>query len=966
MKPIKLRSINKLVFFFYSFLPLVFFLQASDVQFKHLSIEDGLSQSTVRAILQDDFGFMWIGTADGLNRFDGYEFTIFRNNPDDHFSICGDYINALVKDDKSCIWIGTDMGLSKYDPESEKFINFRNDSTHPHVLHDYFITVLLADKFRKGLWVGIKNSGLYWFDEEKKTFFRYPQTADNSGNLCNHSIFALCFSGPNTLWIGTNIGLFEFNLLTKVFYHHPHIKDDLNTPASDHIQSLFYTENGILWIGTGKGLNHLKLSSGKVTRIPFPVEIFAHNTDLIKTFWLDRKKQLWLGLVQNGLYCLNLQTNHPQYFQKKANDPGAITDTEVNTIYEDLQGRIWVGTWNSGIHVFDPIAKLFHHFKHQPANPNSISSNLTRAITEDDRGFIWIGTHGGGLNIFDPISQRFTIITQHPRNSMGLRHNSVLSIFQDSRKTIWIGTSRGINLSRPGNLEISSLPSDNPFPEIFHESPIYAILEDSQSTLWFGTNQGLFHFDIPTNKVIHYTHQPGNNRSISSNTIWHLIEDHRGTLWVATHYNGLNRFNRNSNNFTRFQHNPLKEKSLSSNRIYVLCESANHQIWIGTNRGLNLLNRSTGEFSHFTVRDGLSNNKIYGILEDNLHALWLSTNHGLSRFNPGNQEFTNYTQEDGLQSNEFNDMSYYKDKKGNLYFGGLNGLIRFNPISLKKNTTIPAVILTEMKIFNQTVKPGDVLQGRVILKNSISLTREIILNYEDRAFTLSFVALNFTSSQRNQYAFKMEGLDDNWTYCGSRRSAYYNNLPAGEYLFRVIASNNDNLWNQEGIKLRIIMTPPFWQTWWFYSLLVLIIGIVLFLLHIYRVKTAILQERKKYELPAELIDEYSDQLIKKMETKKYYLKSTLTLNELASHLSIPAYQLSYIINHKQQKNFNEFINEYRIHEAKRILQTTKDYKINILDLAYQTGFNSKSVFNASFKKLTGQTPSQFKKNNPSN
>jgi ligand-binding sensor domain-containing protein/AraC-like DNA-binding protein len=726
---------------------------------------------------------------------------------------------------------------------------------------------------------------------------------------------------------------------------------------------LLYQTEGFLWIGTDKGLEYMRLPARQIEPTPFVDHIFPNTDDRVKTIFLDSKKYLWLGYYLDGLYRIDMKNHQSWHIKRDDYNQWETYYREINTIFEDTQNRIWIGTWDSGLHVHDPCMKPFHHFYHMPTNPNSINTNLIRGMFCDDRGIVWIGTNGGGLNRFDPQIKQFTHYKHSPQNSVNISKNIISCIFQDSAKKLWVGTQRGIGIYDPYSEKLLPLPAHMPFPDIFKNSNIYTIIEDGQSGLWYGSNNGLFHYQ-PLDKTVRlFQHQPDNQNSLTSNTIWDLLEDHQKMIWIATHSTGISHFDPKTDSFTHYRHQPNQPNSLSSNRVYVLCETQDHRLWIGTNRGLNLFNPTNQSFTHYTVSQGLPNNKIYGIIEDNNHQLWLSTNNGLCRFDPDSLQVTNFFKEDGLQSNEFNDRAFAKDQNGRLYFGGINGFNVFDPAEIKKNPLIPTVILTGFQLFNKTIHPQDKVHGKILMHQSISITNKLTLSYQDKLISFSFVALNLTASSKNQYAYKMEGFDQDWNYCGTRRSAFYTNLPAGHYTFRVIACNNDGVWNETGAHIQLTVTPPFWQTWWFYSLLFLSILITLLFLHFYRVKTVILQERKKYELPAELIDEYSDQLINKMDSKKYYLQSTLTLNELAGYLSIPAYQLSHIINNKQNKNFNEFINEYRINEAKRILETSKDAKINILELAYQTGFNSKSVFNSSFKKFTGQTPSQFKRNN---
>lgn len=834
-------------------LSLNLYAQMNDIKFERISIEQGLSQATVWAIMQDSKGFMWFGTADGLNKYDGYSFTVYNHDPRDSTLISNNTIIAIYEDKSGTLWIGTrGGGLNRFDRETEKFTHYGHDPSNTNSLSDNHILSIHEDK-AGALWIGTEYGGFNKFDRETERFEPYKHDPANPNSLSSDHIVRICEDKTGVLWIGTNNGLNRFDKEHKSFTHYQNSPADANSLSHNQINAIYEDKSGTLWIGTDNGLNKLVLSekegydiSERVNFVHYqhdPMNPNSLSDSMIRSIYEDKAGNLWIGTAKGGLNKLVLSPDSSGrgsdkekvtfvHYKHNPYDPNSLSSNNVRSIFEDKSGVLWIGTDGKGLNKYVSLKKKFVHYKNDPYDPNSLSDNYVYAICQDKDGTFWIGTIGGGLNKFDREREIFTHYINDPSDPNSLSHNSVLSICEsrhEGTKSLWIGTSggldklvlspdsigKGFDKEKDQFMHYKHDPANPNSPKSLSDNTVTSIIEDKSGNLWIGTYGGLDKFDREKKQFVHYKHEPANLNSLSKGRIRSIFEDKSGTLWIGTEGGGLNKFNLSNEQFMHYEHDPANLNSLSNNYIFSIYENSSDSgsiLWIGTNGGgLNKLVLSETEgfdgekqkFIWFTQKNGLPSNVVYGILGDKHGNLWLSTNKGLSKFNPRTETFRNYDVNDGLQSNEFNKGAYFKSGNGEMFFGGINGFNSFYPDSIKDNPYIPPVVITKFNKFNKTVK------------SDISDTEEIDLSYRDKYLSLEFVALDYTNPQQNQYRYRMKGFDEDWIDAGTRRFATYTNLDPGEYVFNVTGSNSDGRWNELGVSVRIVIKPPFWETWWF-------------------------------------------------------------------------------------------------------------------------------------------------------
>ena len=789
---------------------------------------------------------MWFGTQNGLNRFNGYKFKVFKHNPKESSSLPVNRVKLIYEDSSEILWIGTEGGgLVRFNREKENFTpcRYKNDSD-PNPSRDIDIIMTIHEDRNRVLWIGTFGGGLLRFDPERGEWSRFFHKPGIHGTLSNNMIQCFCEDRTGIMWIGTDGGgLNAFDPKTGKFSHFLHQPDIPESLSHNQVDAVIEDGKGNLWVGTWEGLDKFDRKTKKFTHyrhLHEKAESLSHNR--IQALFEDSRGTLWIGTGGGGLNRLkSLSEGTFIHYQNHPNDPYSLSHNTVFSIMEDHTGCIWIGTDGGGINRIDPQKQQFVHFFNEPNNPNSLSYNDISSLYEDRKGVLWIGTYDNGLNRYDRNTGRFK---SHKHSSMdpgSLSSNDINSIYEDSEGVLWIGTwGGGINRFHRDTgkfFRYKHKPGT-------HEGPagnyIFCFSEDRDNNLWIGTwRGGLNLFLREKNEFFYYKNDLRNPKSISSNGVTTIYPDTENEefLWVGTYKSGLERFNRHTGTFKHYSHDPGNPNSLSHNSVQSLYISPNYSevIWIGTrDGGLNKFNKKTKKWLSYNEEDGLPNNTIYGILEDSNKNLWLSTTRGLSRFNPETEEFINYDAGDGLQSNEFNQGAFFKNKNGRFYFGGINGFNAFFPEKITKNLHVPPVVLTDFKIFNKDVNLG----------KSISEIKEIRLSHKDYVFSFEFAALNYTGTAKNRYAYKMEGLDEQWIQLNHKRDITFTRLPPGEYVFKVKGSNNDDIWNEEGVSVKIIITPPFWKTWWFRIFLILILLGLILALYKLRVRQYKIQRKK--------------------------------------------------------------------------------------------------------------------------
>ncbi|MEN8188718.1 MAG: two-component regulator propeller domain-containing protein [Thermodesulfobacteriota bacterium] len=815
----------------------------SSIRFSRLTTESGLSNDNVQGIVQDDLGFMWFATLDGLNRYDGYDFKVFRHDPDDPLSLSGNQLRKLYRDKSGYLWVATwSDGLNKYLPETETFLHYQHDPDNPDSLSHNAISGMLED--RAGVfWIGTRGGGLNRFDPATGKFTHYRHNPDDPSSLSHDFVMAVLEDRRGDLWVSTYGGLNKLNIASGTFTRYRH------DPASPHSLSnnatfgLYEDHAGVLWIASENGLNRFNHQTETFSSYKHdPDNPVSMGCNFIASVLEDRLDNFWVFTYGCGLNHFDRENETFTRFEHDPADPASMGHNKIFTSYLDREGNLWMGTYGGGVTYLDNNAKNFRPYQHIPEDSTSLSHNAINGIYKGRSGKIWIGTDYG-LNHFDQKKGTFKRYYHDSNDPRSLSYDSVLAIYEDQTGTIWVGTEDGLNRFNRETETFTRYHHDPQDPQSLGGDQVYSILEDRSGKLWFGTwTEGLDMFDRETGTFSHFQHQPDNPESISHNGIVALHEDSSGVLWVGTYGGGLNRFNRESSTFQRYQHDPDDPGSLSNNLVFSIYEDKTGSLWFATGGGLNKLDSKQERFTHYTVKDGLPNDVVYGILGDNRANLWLSTNQGLSRFNPRSEEFKNYDKSDGLQGNQFNLAASGQSDDGLMVFGGPSGLTVFYPEQVTDNPSPPPVVITNFLLANQPVSPGD----ESPLKKSILETEHLTLSYLDQVFSFEFTALNYQSSNKNRYRYTMEGFTKKWTEVGSdRRFVTYTNLDPGEYIFRVTGANNDGVWNDEGDSLKVTIIPPWWTAWWAY---VLYFGMITFLILSLMQYRTIALRRKREEL----------------------------------------------------------------------------------------------------------------------
>jgi signal transduction histidine kinase/ligand-binding sensor domain-containing protein/CheY-like chemotaxis protein len=821
--------------------------------FRHLTTNQGLSQNNVTSIVVDRRGFMWFGTQDGLNRYDGYKFTVYRHDPQNPTSISHSYITALFEDNQGRLWIGTnDGGISIYSYQQDSFTNFRHDLNNPSSISNNKVTSITQDRASR-IWIGTAG-GLNYYDPAKKAFRHYHHNPSAPKSLSQNFVTDVLSDNSGIIWIGTlSEGIDRLDPKTGTFTHFKNQPANPNSLSNNQVNSIYEDARKNLWIATeGGGLNRMDREKGlfKVYRNnPSDPQSISHND--ILTFEEDRAGRLWIGTRNGGINVLENDGSFTKYEFSKANAEG-INNGSIYSIFCDKIGTMWIGTFSGGVNVLDYEPLKFKRYRSIAAIQQGLNNDNVLSLAEDPEGKIWLGTDGGGVNVLDPQTGQFTHYVNDPGNKNSIASNFITSVIKDSEGQIWIGNYKGgLSYFDRKNKKFVNLNSNNKLNPI--PANIYSMVDDGKGRIWIGSSNGLLCFSKADHSYITYKNDPHDPHSIGNNVIPAVFIDKTGRLWLGTEGGGLNYYDEKTKKFSRFIHNPKDPKTISNNLVNCLFEDSGGKLWIGTNGGINIFDQKTKTFRSFSQRDGLPSDLIWGILEDGHGKLWISTNNGLSRFDPAAKTFRNFDFSDGLQGTSFNRMAGYKDQTGKMYFGGQTGLNVFHPDSIRYNAFIPPIFITDFQIFNQSVPVGK----ESVLKKHITETKEITVSHQDLMLSFEFSALNYTLARKNKYAYKLEGFDKDWIYSNTTRKATYTNLDPGDYLFKVKASNNDGIWNETGTSIRLHIIPPFWQTWWFRVLVVLVIAAAIYLLYQARVKVIKTQkevlQRKVFQRTKEVV-----------------------------------------------------------------------------------------------------------------
>ena len=827
--------VNKILLFaacLFLLSPIAAFSQKPDIKFKQVNVEQGLSNSWVEAIFQDSRGFMWIGTRNGLDRYDGQQFKIYQNNLKDTGSISDNFIKCIYEDRDHNLWVGTANGLNRFDMNKDRFIRYKHNAANLKSISNNTITCIYEDKGHN-LWVTTSGGGLNLFDKAKQSFTSFTHNKLVKNSISGNNTNAICEDLNGNLWIGTETGLNLFNKKNRSFTLYPYD----NGNASDAIWHMQPDKKGNLWMTTvnsGVLVYNIKQKTFKQYKHQ-PTDGTSISSDETYCIYTDREERIWIGTVNNGLNLYDPGSDSFFHYQYQFNDPQSLSQKTASAIFEDNQGNLWVGTHRGGVNLYSPNAARFNLYR-QGESSTSISFSDIKAFCQDKKGRIWIGTDGGGLNLFDPKTNTFRRYVYNVNDPKSIGSDAVLDIIQDSAGNIWISTwGAGLNLFDPETgtfTRFKNKPQDN---TSLSSDFVQRTYQDKKGNIWVGTYfGGLNQFDPHTRKFTRITHSPDGTTAFSGKNVVSINGDNAGNVWFGTDDGGLNCYNLNTNQFSHYFN---KQEEIPD--IREIFTDSKGRVWIGQ-IGLYLFNPATNTFSKYTQKAGLADEPIKGITEDKQGDLWISSSNGLTRFNPETYKFKKFNMADGLQGMEFEPNAALATSSGQMFFGGTKGLNTFYPDKIKTNKFIPPVYITNFQIFNKSISPAD---ENSPLKTEITLTKQIKLSYRQSSIEFEYAALNYTISRNNQYAYKLEGFDTSWNYVKNTRKAAYTNLNPGKYVFHVKASNNDGLWNEAGTSLTIIIDPPFWLTWWFKILsLAVIIGSAY---GFYRNKLAVIRKQKE-------------------------------------------------------------------------------------------------------------------------
>lgn len=832
------------IIFFIYFFSAAAYAQQENFSFEHFTENNGLS-APVTNITQDKYGFLWFGTTDGLNRFDGKNFVVYRNIPGDTMSLANNIINHLAVDSAGRIWAATNGGLCYYD--------FADDAFHKIRMND---TLEKIDRHRVHA-VSISKSSEIWF--ATKTFIHLLK---NNGKVKswslpveeNLSIDYLYANNENQIWVGTNTSrIYLFNPQTEKLIY-AKISSPFSTAINFQVNIhpiIPYSKDSLLigsWYG---GLQIVVYNGNFIKTLPVPDNFETdERKNIVNSIAKSAEGKWWIGTYGSGITFFD-GANHQlsRHIRHDPSDSKSISSDYINDIFTDNAGITWIGTLK-GLDKFDVLAQQFQtvpipEFKGVFSVYRSPSS-FVEDNNDPEHQWMWMTVSGFGLVHFNKVTNEFRLYSHEEGNPRSLPDNRVRTLYYDNKGRLWIGMRTGVCIFDESNKKFL-IPS---FFQNLELKNINKIFQDSRSRYWFtSSSHGVYCYDEPLKKMTSWKYVEGNPRSLPDDHVFCILEDHEGKIWIGTQNNGLCRLDPQTDKFIYFMNDRKNPASLPDNGIYDLYEDNNRHLWIATENGFADMDLADHSMKIYTTKNGLSNNDVFSITKDNRNHLWLATNNGISDFDPVNLTFKNYFTSSGLPANRVDGAAYF-GSDGTLYFGSRGDIISCHPQNMKLNTRIPPVIITGFRIFD---KPVAVMrkEGRLL---------PIHLSYRQNMITVDFAALNFSNPGLNRYAYKLEGFDNSWIDCGNKQSATYTNLDGGTYTFRVKAANNDGVWNEEGAYVQLTVAPPFWKTWWFYFLCLAAIAAVFYFIYRIRISQFIKLHQVRTRIARDLHDDVGSTL----------------------------------------------------------------------------------------------------------
>jgi len=863
---VSMRIFIKLFFFLLSFYSSLFVgsANANSLTFSDLPGGNGASLNVVSVIYRDHLGFIWIGSSDGLNRYDGYNYKVYRHNMDDVQSISENIVTGINEDEQGNLWVATRNGLNKFNRSTEQFKRFYSTSNERNTLISNHITRLIKDD-NGAFWIG-STKGIQHFDPVSENFSDI--SLDNNTNINSEEhITALHQDSDGSLWVGTETKGLKHYLTPKTptsvitYQHLPNISSSL---SANDVTVITQDASGTVWVGTKSGgLNKLNANQSGFSHFSDQPNFSETETKLshqlshnhVTDIHQDKDSRLWITTDGGGLNILNITTSEIQVYRADESSTHSLSSDKILTVYNDNHGVIWLSTFASGINKVDELAAQFNAVFYNKNNLSGLSHEVVSSFYQDKQKTLWVSTFGGGVNVSKDQGKTFAVIKHNEDDKNSLTSDFVLNVFQDDNEKMWFGThTGGLTQYDPTTKNFKHFLHDPKDPTTISHNSIWSTVPDDDNNLWVGTwGGGLNRFDRKTETFERFKHDKNNVNSISDDNIWALVKGSSGVLWLGTEQ-GLNKFDPITKQVTHFKHDPNKKNSLSHDWIMAIYQASDSVLWIVTyGGGLNKFDINTQQFTQFSMQDGLASNNLYGILPDQQGNLWLSSNLGLIKFNPTTKTVKNYDFSDGLQGNDFNSNAFYKSASGELFFGGTKGYNHFYPEDIKDDLLLPNIVLTDFRVHNKHV---DIVSGETekfvteqranknfTINADINQLERLILTHLEKLISFEFSALHFAEPMNNEYAYMLEGFDENWVVTDAEnRRATYTNLPAGEYVFRVKGSNGDGYWNEQGKSLKVTVLPAPWLSWWAFTFYVLIaLGVLI--TYIYRLNYQRLKEQ---------------------------------------------------------------------------------------------------------------------------
>jgi len=793
--------------------------QQGQLSFERVSSQKWIYQRNITCVTQDPTGYLWFGSNNGLYRFDGYAVKEFKHDAHDANTLAHNSINTVYIDAEGILWIGTWGGLNKLDPRTGIFTRYKHEPNNSRTLSTNNVQSIAEDP-DGNLWVGTFEGGLNKFDKKTGEFKAFNTSPGNANSISSNYINVLVRDRSGDIWVGTRRGLNKLEPENSRFTIFQNIGAENEGKRVLNISCILEDSKGAIWFGTfGGGLMQLDRSTGKIrSYVTDPKDPSSISNNNIYDIAEEEPGRLWIATAE-GLNILNVETGALSLVQNVPENPNSLLNNDVRQLFRDRSGAMWIIS-AEGINIYSKLAGRFRKFQRNPSDQQSLSSNIVNCFEEDQYGTIYIGTREG-LTKFDRSTRKFTEVRLEAESPGTLVSNEIKSMLVDKKNRFWLGTSNGLNLYDPATNKVKVFRYDV-FNANSLNNEIHTIYETRNGEIWTGSRKGILKFDPEKGEFLLFRPDPTVSENQIKNSVYSILEDRFGRFWVGTLGAGLAEFDREKNKFKSYLKNPNDSTSLSDNNVISLWEDPFGFFWVGTfGGGLNRMDRKTGKFINYTSRSGLPNDMISAILEDKDGNLWISTNSGLSKFDTRSKTFRNYDVMDGLQSNEFNIGSAKRFKSGEMIFGGIAGFNFFHPDSIQENNFIPPIVITSFKVLD---KP-------VLLGQNIDLT------YNQNYISFEFSSLSYALSDKNQFAYKLEGFDEDWIYCGSRKFVSYSNLLPGTYVFHVKGSNSDGLWNEKGITVTINIARPFWKTWWFILICVFVGLAVLYVGYRLRVRS---------------------------------------------------------------------------------------------------------------------------------